>query len=96
MPHLMGGEILGRDSIGLRPPVVASAAEDYGQPDLIDLSDIRDDAGVVALINALKALAADEAFADFLQSPVEGEEMEAVEEESETPDDMDSMFMSRS
>jgi hypothetical protein len=76
--------------------MVAKAAEDYGQPGVVDLSGIKDDAAVATLAAKLKRLAADPGFADFLKSGGEDE----MGDEGETTgeggmDEMESMFASR-
>lgn len=78
--------------------MLAAAAEDYGQPGLIELADIKEDADVARLAATIETLASDTAFADFLQSPLEGGEVEEMAEEVETPEgeeDMEEMFASR-
>jgi hypothetical protein len=75
--------------------MVASAAEDAGQPGLIDLSEIKKDADVARLAAKLLQLAKDESFINFLQSEPTPPEAE-VEVEEETPEGMDEMFMARS
>ena len=71
--------------------MLAKAAEDYGQPGLIDLSVLRDDAGVALLVAKIQSLLQDEEFQAFLASPPEdetmgteyGEEAGMMEEEDE-------------
>lgn len=78
--------------------MLAKAAEDYGQPGMIDLSGIRDNAGVANLAAKVRALADDPEFEKFLSEdatrPGEegGDEMTGDESEGE----MDEMFRSRS
>lgn len=77
--------------------MLAKAAEDYGTVG-IDLSNIKDNAGVALLTSKVRALADDPEFAKFLRSSpgeTEGPESES-ESESEGPDTaMDAMFASR-
>lgn len=76
--------------------MLAKAAEDFGQPGMIDLSGIRDNSGVATLAAKVRALADDPEFEKFLKSSAEGEDDtmdldEGMDEESE----MDAMFSSR-
>ena len=76
--------------------MLAKAAEDYGQPGMIDLSGIRDNSGVATLAAKVRALADDPEFEKFLKGNAEGEADtmdldEGMDEESE----MDAMFSSR-
>lgn len=79
--------------------MLAKAAEDYGQPGLIDLSSIKDDASVASLVVKIQDLLNDPEFIAFMESPPEdetmgseyGEEAGAPEEE----DEMEAMFASR-
>jgi hypothetical protein len=75
--------------------MLAKAAEDYGQPGMIDLSGIKDNAGVATLAAKVRALADDPDFADFLSSEPEGEDEGMEEEGDEATDEMDAMFASR-
>ena len=74
--------------------MLASAAEDYGQPDIITLDGITKDEDVARLAAKVEALLADSEFLAFLDSPMEGGE-EAVEMTEEGPDDMEAMFAER-
>lgn len=79
--------------------MLAKAAEDYGTVG-IDLSNIKDNAGVALLTSKVRALADDAEFAKFLRSsPGETEtetETEGPESESEgSANAMDAMFASR-
>lgn len=74
--------------------MLAKAAEDYGQPGMIDLSGIRDNSGVATLAAKVRALADDPEFEKFLKSEGEDDTMdldEGMDEDSE----MDAMFSSR-
>ena len=64
--------------------MMATAASDFGQPFPVELEDIRGDAELTAITAALTQLAADKAFAEFLDAPVEAEEI--IEEETVMPD----------
>ena len=64
--------------------MMATAASDFGQPFPVELEDIRGDAELTAITAALTQLAADKAFAEFLDAPVEVEEV--IEEETVMPD----------
>lgn len=78
--------------------MLAKAAEDYGQPGMIDLSAIKDDAAVATLAAKVKKLAQDPEFKAFLESPPEGESKgsEYAEEGGMSEEeDMDKMFASR-
>lgn len=79
--------------------MLASAAEDFGQPDVIILDGITKDEDVARLAAKIEALLADPKFSEFLSSPMQGEAMEeTVEETVETPEgeeDMEAMFASR-
>lgn len=72
--------------------MLAKAAEDYGGPG-IDLSNIKDNAGVATLAAKVRALADDPEFAKFLTS--EGEDEDTGDESEGTEEAMDSMFASR-
>ena len=81
--------------------MLASAAEDYGQPDVILLDGIKADEDVARLAAKIEALLADADFLAFLASPVEGEG-QSEDYDDENPmgaemmeDDMDSMFADR-
>jgi hypothetical protein len=77
--------------------MLATAAEDYGQPGLIDLSAVRTDAEVAMLASKILSLVEDPEFVAFLEAPPEGGSMGSeIAEESVPEDDMDAMFMSRS
>lgn len=74
--------------------MLAKAAEDYGQPGMINLSGIKDNSGVATLAAKVRALADDPEFEKFLKSEDEGDTMdldEGMDEESE----MDAMFSQR-
>jgi hypothetical protein len=75
--------------------MMAAAAEDYGQPGLIELADISEDADVARLAATIESLVSDPDFADFLQSPLEGEEVGEEAEVAEGEEDMEEMFASR-
>ena len=64
--------------------MMATAASDFGQPFPVELEDIRGDAELTAITAALTQLAADKAFAEFLDAPIEAEEV--IEEETVMPD----------
>ena len=64
--------------------MMATAASDFGQPFPVELEDIRGDAELTAITAALTQLAADKAFAEFLDAPAEPEEV--IEEETVMPD----------
>jgi len=76
--------------------MLAKAAEDYGQPGMIDLSGIRDNSGVATLAAKVRALADDPEFEQFLKSssPEGGEESDTTDMD-EGMDEMDAMFSSR-
>jgi hypothetical protein len=77
--------------------MLAKAAEDYGQPGMIDLSGIKDNAGVANLAAKVRALADDPEFEKFLSEDAtssEGDEMTGDENTAEG--EMDEMFRSRS
>jgi len=78
--------------------MLAKAAEDYGKPGMIDLTGIKDNAGVATLAAKVRALADDPEFEKFLTTePEGGEGEEQDEDESEgTEEAMDKMFMARS
>lgn len=74
--------------------MLAKAAEDFGQPGMVDLSGIRDNSGVATLAAKVRALADDPEFEKFLKSEGEDDTMdldEGMDEESE----MDAMFSQR-
>jgi len=64
--------------------MMATAASDFGQPFPVELEDIKGDAELTAITAALTQLAADKAFAEFLDAPAEPEEV--IEEETVMPD----------
>jgi len=64
--------------------MMATAASDFGKPFPVELEDIKGDAELTAITAALTQLAADKAFAEFLDAPVEAEEV--IEEETVMPD----------
>ena len=79
--------------------MLASAAEDYGQPDVITLDGITKDEDVARLAATIEALLADADFLAFLDSPMEGED-QSDDYADENPmdedmDDMDNMFAAR-
>ena len=74
--------------------MLASAAEDYGQPDIITLDGITKDEDVARLAAKVEALLADPEFLAFLSAPMEGGE-EAAEMTEEGPVDMEAMFADR-
>ena len=59
--------------------MMATAASDYGKPFPVELEEIKGDAELTAITAALTQLAADKAFAEFLDAPVEEE---VIEEET--------------
>jgi hypothetical protein len=59
--------------------MMATAASDYGKPFPVELEDIKGDSELTAITAALTQLAADKAFAEFLDAPVEEE---VIEEEA--------------
>ena len=63
--------------------MMATAASDFGKPFPVELEDIKGDAELTAITAALTRLAADKAFAEFLDAPVEEE---VIEEETVMPD----------
>jgi len=75
--------------------MLAKAAEDFGKPGMIDLTGIKDNAGVATLAAKVRALADDPEFEKFLKEEASGE-MEEEEDMSTEEEDMDKMFMSRS
>ena len=77
--------------------MLAKAAEDYGQPGMISLEGIRDNAGVATLAAKVRALAEDPEFEKFLgeDSTPEGGGGE-MDDEMEAEGEMDEMFRSRS
>jgi hypothetical protein len=77
--------------------MLAKAAEDYGQPGMIDLSGVKDNAGVATLAAKVRMLAEDPEFEKFLGEDAgpEGEEDE-MEDEMGAEGEMDEMFRSRS
>jgi len=75
--------------------MLAKAAEDYGQPGMIDLTGIRDNSGVATLAAKVRALADDPEFEKFLMSPSEGGEEADTTDMDEGMDEMDAMFSSR-
>lgn len=70
--------------------MLAKAAEDYGQPDLIVLGGLKDDAGVANLAAKIQSLVADEDFAAWLAEPISEEE-----DMGDSEDPMEAMFTSR-
>jgi hypothetical protein len=64
--------------------MMATAASDFGKPFPVELEDIKGDAELTAITAALTQLAADKAFAEFLDAPAEPEEV--IEEETVMPD----------
>lgn len=76
--------------------MLAKAAEDYGKPGMIDLTGIKDNAGVATLAAKVRALADDPEFEKFLTTEAEGGEGEEGTEDENTEEAMDKMFMARS
>jgi len=78
--------------------MLAKAAEDYGKPGMIDLTGIKDNAGVATLAAKVRALADDPEFEKFLTSEPEGEggEEQTEDEDENSEEAMDKMFMARS
>jgi len=64
--------------------MMAAAASDYGKPFPVELEDIKGDSELTAITAALTQRAGDKGFAEFLDAPVEGEEV--TEEVEELPD----------
>ena len=73
--------------------MLAKAAKDYGQPGMIDLSGIKDNAGVAQLAAKIKSLVEDPEFKKFLNEESPGEDM--PEDEDTGENEMDEMFASR-
>lgn len=64
--------------------MMAAAADDYGRPFPVELSDIKGDAELTAITAALLQLSKDKGFAEFLDAPAEAEEV--TEETTIMPD----------
>lgn len=64
--------------------MMAAAADDYGKPFPVELSDIKGDSELTAITAALLQLSKDKGFAEFLDAPVEAEEV--TEETTIMPD----------
>ena len=64
--------------------MMAAAADDYGRPFPVELSDIKGDAELTAITAALLQLSKDKGFAEFLDAPAEPEEV--TEETTIMPD----------
>jgi len=64
--------------------MMAAAADDYGKPFPVELSDIKGDAELTAITAALLQLSKDKGFAEFLDAPAEAEEV--TEETTIMPD----------
>ena len=64
--------------------MMAAAAEDYGKPFPVELSDIKGDSELTAITAALLDLGRDKGFAEFLDAPAEPSEV--IEEEAMMPD----------
>jgi hypothetical protein len=79
--------------------MLASAAEDYGKPGLIELDGIAADEDVARLAATIQSLMADKEFIAFLGSPMDemGETTyeDTDEEKSPEGDEMEEMFSSR-
>ena len=78
--------------------MLAKAAEDYGQPGMISLEGIKDNAGVATLAAKVRALAEDPEFEMFLSedaTSAEGGEGGEMDDEMEAEGEMDEMFRSR-
>lgn len=73
--------------------MLAKAAEDFGQPGMVDLSGIRDNSGVATLAAKVRALADDPEFEKFLKSEGEDDTMDLDEGTDE--EGMDAMFSQR-
>ena len=72
--------------------MVAQAAEDFGEPGAIDLSEINRDSDVALLTAKIEKLAANEEFAAFLSEDLGEAEDEEMGDEA---DDMDALFAER-
>ncbi len=55
--------------------MMAAAADDYGKPFPVELSDIKGDAELTAITAALLQLSKDKGFAEFLDAPADPEEV---------------------
>ena len=76
--------------------MLAKAAEDYGQPGMISLEGIKDNAGVATLAAKVRALAEDPEFEKFLSEDATPEgEGGGMDDEMEAEGEMDEMFRSR-
>ena len=64
--------------------MMAAAADDYGKPFPVELSDIKGDSELTAITAALLQLSKDKGFAEFLDAPSEAEEV--TEETTIMPD----------
>jgi hypothetical protein len=64
--------------------MMAAAADDYGKPFPVELSDIKGDSELTAITAALLQLSKDKGFAEFLDAPAEAEEV--TEETTVMPD----------
>jgi len=64
--------------------MMAAAADDYGKPFPVELSDIKGDSELTAITAALLDLGRDKAFAEFLDAPAEPSEV--IEEKTVMPD----------
>jgi len=64
--------------------MMAAAADDYGKPFPVELSDIKGDSELTAITAALLQLSKDKGFAEFLDAPAEAEEV--TEEATIMPD----------
>lgn len=64
--------------------MMAAAADDYGKPFPVELSDIKGDSELTAITAALLQLSKDKGFAEFLDAPAEPEEV--TEETTIMPD----------
>jgi hypothetical protein len=64
--------------------MMAAAADDYGKPFPVELSDIKGDSELTAITAALLQLSKDKGFAEFLDAPAEAEEV--TEETTIMPD----------
>lgn len=73
--------------------MLASAAEDYGQPGLIDLSNIKQDRDVALLAAKIDKLVKDEGFKAFLNEEAPSAEIDEVAETAN--DDEDAYLASR-
>jgi len=72
--------------------MIDAAAEDYGSPLSVSLPDLTTDAALTRLTVEMQDLAKDAGFAEFLDEPVDEEEVEEIDESVEEPDGEDEDF----